>query len=128
MDKKKLELYQHLHSEFCSECERVKKILEDALNMHGDCSDISFASTFNLAGDSVFWEGDEYWQYQGHEHHYGCFPAVYLTMTDDELRKEVEYINEEYRKEEEAKKKKSEEAEKAKRLAQYEALKKEFEG
>ena len=73
-----------------------------------------------------YWEGDEYWQFQGHEEHNGWFPIDYLSKTDEELRAIVDDMNAKY---EEKKKKKKEEKEaklREQRKAEYERLKEEF--
>lgn len=127
MTTKELEKFEELHVKFIEDCERVVKILSNSKErtVH-ECSDITYAETFTLTSYGVDWDGDEYWQFQGHEHHSGDFPAEFLTMTDDELMKIVDKENEEYDKKQEAKQKEKEEREKAARLAEYEKLKKEF--
>lgn len=127
MNKNDLKNFKELYDKFIEDCNRVTHILTNSKErtMH-ECGDIYYAETFTLVGDYVNWEGDEYWQFQGHEHHSGYFPVEFLTMTDDELMKIVDKENNEYNKKQEAKQKEKEEYEKAKRLAEYEKLKKEF--
>jgi len=127
MKKEELAQYAELCEKFEDECNRVCNILKDSKIRHGDCEDISYAERFRLCGyDSVVWEGDEYWSYGGHEEHSGDFPTDFLTMSDDELLKIVEKENEEWEARQEKKRREKEEMERAKRLAEYEKLKKEF--
>lgn len=127
MNTKELKNFKELYDKFIEDCNRVANILTNSKERtEHECGDIAYADTFTLDGNDVDWEGDEYWQFQGHEHHFGDFPAEFLTMTDDELMKIVDKENEEYDKREAAKQKEKEEYEKAKRLAEYEKLKKEF--
>lgn len=127
MKKTDLEKYAKLNEEFLSECDRVANILKDAPEYQTECGNISFANCFTLDDDNdVHWEGDEYWNYGGHEHHDGYFPAEYLTMSDEELKKIVDKKIEEYNKKQEEKKRQKAEAEKAARRAEYEKLRAEF--
>ena len=57
--------------------------------------------TYELDEDEVWCEGDEYWGYGGHEHYSGKFPALLLTLTDDEINK---WIDDKLQKREEEKK------------------------
>lgn len=128
MTKEELAQYVELCDKFENECNRVCDIITNSKTRHGECEDIRYAEKFRLADDSVEWEGDEYWSYGGHEEHSGDFPADFLTMSDDELRKIVEKENEEWEAKQEKKRREKEEREKARRLAEYEKLKKEFGG
>ena len=131
MTEKEIAKYKKLDELFVSECERVARILALAKENKGGNSDPTFASSFHIGdskdGDTVFWEGDEYWRYQGHEHHDGDFPAAYLTMTDDELREIVKKKNDEYNARAVEALKKKEETMREERRKEYERLKKEFE-
>lgn len=129
MTKEELAQYVELCEKFENECNRVCDILKDSKKRHGDCADISYAERFRLCGyDTVDWKGDEYWSYGGHEYHSGYFPADFLAMSDNELLKIVEKENEEWEAEQEKRNKERTAQEKEKRKAQYEELKKEFEG
>ena len=128
MNKEDLYKFQELYDKFLEDCNRVADILCAAPEYQTECGNISFAEKFSLEDDTVFWEGDEYWNYGGHEFHSGTFPAKYLLLSDEDLRNLVNEKVEKYNKEQEEKKKKKAEAEKAARLAQYEKLKKEFDG
>lgn len=122
MNKKDLETYRKLQKEFIHDCNRVAQILTGA----AEYRDMVYAENFILEEESVFWSGDEYWSYGGHEYHSGYFDADYLTMTDKELKAIVDKMNQEYHKKQEQKEKEIEEAERKKRFAEYEKLKKEF--
>ena len=128
MTQKELKQYIDLSEKFEEECNRVCRILSDSKKRHGECSDISYAEKFKIEGDdSVWWEGDEYWSYGGHESHGGYFSADFLTMSDNELAEIVKKENEEWEAAQEKKKNEKAAEEKAKRMAKYEELKKEFE-
>lgn len=127
MTQKELKQYIGLSKKFEKECNRVCDIITNSKMRHGECEDIRYAERFRLADDSVAWEGDEYWNYGGHEEHSRYFPADFLTMSDEELRKIVEKENEEWEARQERRNKEKAAEEKAKRMAQYEELKKEFE-
>lgn len=128
MTREELIQYAILRNKFEEECGRVCLILADSNARHCEHKDIRYAGSFSLIGDSIEWEGDEYWNYGGHEEHSGDFPADFLTMSDDELLKIVEKENEEWKSKLEKNRKEKEELERAKRLAEYEKLKKEFGG
>ena len=121
MTEKELANYRQLNDIFVSECERVANILKDEPG-----SDTAFAEEFRIEGEDVCWEGDEYWNYGGHEHYSDSFPAEYLTMPEDQLKEIVRKKIEEHEAKVQAKK----EAERAKateeRRKKYEELKKEF--
>lgn len=123
MKKTDLEKYSELNEEFIRECDRVVGIVK---HMPEYKNDIEFADKFTIYGNTVDWEGDEYWSRGGHEYHSGCFPAEWLTMSDDELLVIVEEKIDEYNKVVEEKHKKKAEEEKAARRAEYEKLKAEF--
>lgn len=126
MTKEELKAFLELNDKFIEDCNRVCGILGQSKKRHGECENISYAERFNIEDSSVWWEGDEYWSYGGHEKHCGYFDTEFLTMSDEELLEIVKKENEEYDRKEEQKKREKEEREKAKRLAEYERLKKEF--
>lgn len=127
MNKTDLEKFKELYDKFIEDCDRVANILSNSKErtVH-ESGNINYAETFTLDGDDVNWEGDEYWNYGGHEYHSGYFPAEFLTMTDDELMSIVDKENKEYNEKQAAKQKEKEEREKAARLEQYKKLKEEF--
>lgn len=127
MKKEELEKFKELYPLFDKEVRRVADILSNVTEYQEcDGSNPAFADKFVLEGDEVYWEGDEYWQFQGHEAHSGWFPIDYLSMTDEEIWAIVNDMNAKY---EEEKKKKKEEKEarlREQRKAEYERLKEEF--
>ena len=126
MKKENLKNFKETYTEFINDCDPVANILSNVKEYQKpsfNCNP-AFADTFTIVGDDIFWVGEENWRYG--ERHYGNFPLEYLTMTDEELQKIVDKMNEEYDKKQETLKKEKEEREKAKRLADYEKLKKEF--
>ena len=50
--------------------------------------------------DEVFGEGDEYWEYGGHEHHSAEFPLNFLWEDDEKIK---QYVEDELKKREHAK-------------------------
>lgn len=127
MTQEELKQYKELNEKFENECNRVCSILSGSKKRHGECNNISYAERFKIEGEnSVWWEGDEYWNYGGHEEHSGYFPSDFLAMSDDELAKIVKKENEEFDREVERKNQEKAEREKAARLAEYEKLRKEF--
>ena len=129
MTQKELKQYIDLSKKFEEECNRVCCILSESKKRHGEYENISYAEKFKIEDDdSVWWEGDEYWNYGGHEEHSGYFPSDFLTMSDDELCKIVEKENEEWEAIQKKERREKEEMEKARRLTEYEKLKKEFGG
>lgn len=126
MTQKELDKYIKLQDKFQLRCEAICEILRP-LNYS-----YYYLSEFYIDGDKVYGEGDEYWQYGGHEHHCASFPVSYLCMSDDDLKKIVE---DDLKKREEAKeaerlriKKIQEEFQEKRDRQEYERLKKIFEG
>lgn len=126
MTQEELTQYAELCEKFKNECNRVCGIITNSKKRHGEYEDIRYAKKFRLSDGSVVWEGDEYWNYGGHEEHSGDFPSDFLTMSDEELRKIVEKENEEWEAKQERRNKEKAAKEKERRKAQYEELKKEF--
>ena len=94
MTQNELDKYIELHDKFQLKCEAVCKILKP-LNNHYE-----YLSVFDIDGDEVYGNGDEYWGYGGYEHHSASFPLSYICMSDDKIK---EYVSEEIRKRKEAK-------------------------
>ena len=129
MSPKQLQEYRLLQEEFENDCQRVAKILEGLERYKGmEGRDIRYAESFVINGDNIDWSGEETWRYGGYEMHSGSFPVAYLFMTDDELKEIVDLANEEYRMKQEENARLEQEKQKAKRMEEYEKLKKEFEG
>lgn len=122
MTQKELDKYIKLQDKFQLRCEAVCEILKPLNDSY------YYLSEFYIDGDKVYGEGDEYWQYGGHEHRCASFPVSYLCMSDDAIKKTVE---DELKRREEAK-----EAERLRMQKfhekrdreEYERLKKIFEG
>lgn len=127
MTENQIKEFIRLSDIFIEDCDRVASILKDAPEHKRECCNISYANHFKLDGDSVSWEGVEFWSYGGEEYHSGSFPAEYLTMTDEQLmeivKQKIEKHEAEVKAEEEAKRAKAIEE----RRKEYEKLKKEFE-
>lgn len=126
MTQKELDKYIKLQDKFQLRCEAVCEILKPLNDSY------SYISDFEIDGDKVYGEGDEYWSYGGHEHHCATFPVSYLCMSDDVLKKTVE---DELQRREEAKLEELKRRENAAAILQkkrdreeYERLKKIFEG
>lgn len=126
MTQKELDKFIKLQDKFQLRCEAICKILEPLNYSYGYLSD------FYIDGDKVYGEGDEYWQYGGHEHHSTSFPVSYLCMSDDAIKNTVE---DELKRREEAKLEELKRRENAAEILQkkrdreeYERLKKIFEG
>ena len=127
MKKEELEKFKELYPLFDKEVRRVADILSNVTEyQERDGSNPAFADKFVLEGDDVYWEGDEYWRFQGHEEHSGWFPIDYLSMTDKELRAIVDDMNAKYEGEKKKKKEEKEARLREQRKAEYERLKEEF--
>lgn len=128
MTAKELDKYIKLQEKFQLRCEAICEILKPLNSNYGHLSDFEL----DIYDAKVYGEGDEYWQYGGHEHHSGAFPVSYLCMSDDDLKKIVE---DELKRREEAKLEELKRRENAAAILQkkrdreeYERLKKIFEG
>lgn len=128
MTAKELNKYIKLQEKFQLRCEAICKILEPLSYSYGYLSDFEL----DVYDAKVYGEGDEYWQYGGHEHHSCAFPISYLCMSDDDIKKIVE---DELKRREEAKLEELKRRENAEAILQkkrdreeYERLKKIFEG
>lgn len=131
MTQKELDKYIKLQDKFQLRCEAICKILEPLSYSYGYLSDFEL----DVYDAKVYGEGDEYWQYGGHEHHSCAFPVSYLCMSDDDIKKIAEDYLDDLKKKEEARlaeqariqKINAERLEKQER-EEYERLKKKFEG
>lgn len=128
MRKEQIEQYKFLDKIFNEECERVVEILKDyaVYTDKHETSNIRYASEFSFNDTDVDWEGDEYWNYGGHEYHSGSFPISYLSMTENELRTAVEKENEAYLNELRKKAEKKKKAQDAADYEQYKRFKEKF--
>ena len=84
MTKEQVNCLADLYEMFQIRCEKICKILTP-LN-----SSYSYLTNFDFDKDEIYGEGDEYWQYGGHEYHSQSFPTEYLTMSDEEIQSIVE--------------------------------------
>lgn len=128
MTKEEVKKFKELCEQFEEDCSRVASILSQFEVYNKSEENITFASRFLPNGkDEVYWHGDEYWRYGGHEEHEGYFPIKYLSMTDEQVRKAGARKNAEFLK----KKKEKEDAiaaeKKRKEYEQYQKLKEQFE-
>lgn len=96
MTQKELDRYIKLQEKFQLRCEAICEILKPLNSSYGYLSDFEL----DVYDAKVYGEGDEYWQYGGHEHHSASFPLSCICMSDSKIK---EYVNEEIRKKEEAK-------------------------
>lgn len=126
MTQKELDKYIKLQEKFQLRCEAICKIIKPLNDSY------YYLSDFEIDGDKVYGEGDEYWQYGGCESHSGSFPVSYLCMSDDDLKK---IVANELKRREEAKLEELKRRENAAAILQkkrdreeYERLKKIFEG
>ena len=128
MTKEQVEQYQTLDNIFNEECSRVAGILEDyeVYTDRWETSDITYAKEFSIDGVVVDWNGDEYWNYGGHEYHSGNFPVSYLSMSEKELRAAAEKENETYLAEVRKKKKERQKAQDKADYEKYQRLKEKF--
>lgn len=126
MTQKELDKYIKLQDKFQLRCEAICEILKPLNSSYGYLCD------FEIDGDKVYGEGDEYWSYGGHEHHSATFPLSCICMSDSKIK---EYVDEEIRKKMEARLAEQVRMQEinARRLEkqereEYERLKKKFEG
>lgn len=121
MTEKQVNYFLSLNEKFINRCDKVCQLLQP-LDVRFGCLD-----TFEPDGDFVYGEGDEYWEYGGHEHHTQKFPLEYLWLKDDEIttivNKAVE--NKEKQIKEMKEKEQREQLERQRKL--YEELKQKFE-
>lgn len=116
-----LSLNEKFNDRCCEVCQLLRP-LDDSFR---------YLDTFDPDGDFVYGEGDEYWQYGGHEHHSQKFLLKYLWMKDDEIKAIVEKTVED-RERQIKEKKEKEQREQEERLLEsqrklYEELKQKFE-
>lgn len=118
--------YIQFQDMFQTRCEEVCRLLTP-LNDSFKCLD-----TFEIIDDEVFGEGDEYYGYGGHEHHWQNFPLNFLWKSDEEIK---QYAKDELNKRKEAEeaerlrfKKVQEEFQEKRDREEYERLKAKFGG
>lgn len=84
-DVDKLKELQEKFEERCSQVTNILKKLDKYENTGYFCAD-----NFIIDGDVVLCEGDDYWQYGGHEHYCDYFESKFLYLEDSEIEK---YVN-----------------------------------
>lgn len=118
MTKQELNNYEKLQDTFQTRCEAICHILGPLDNAY------NYVYEFEINGDLIECEGEEYWSYGGEEKHYARFPKEYIYMDDKGIQKivDAELKN---REDAEARKKAIDEKLKSeKEKAEYERLKK----
>ena len=120
--------YIQLQDMFQARCEEVCGLLIPLNDSYKCLCDFEIYSD----SDEVFGEGDEYWEYGGHEHHSQKFPLSFLWEDDEKIK---QYVEDELKKREEAKEAErlriqniQEELLEKRDKEEYERLKKKFEG
>ena len=86
MTEKDVKDYILLQDKFQVRCEEVCGLLIPLNDSYKCLSDFEIYSD----PDEVFGEGDEYWEYGGHEHHSQKFPLNFLWKDDEEIKQYVE--------------------------------------
>ena len=88
MTQEQVKQLAELHNIFEERCSEVTNILGKMDKYYK--TGFSYCDTFRIDGEFVCCEGDEYWQYGGHEHYVEYFDTELLSMTNEELEKYVE--------------------------------------
>lgn len=125
MTKDELFDYINLQDKFQNKCEHICSLLSSVNNNY------KYLSDFEIYGEEVHGEGDEYWSYGGHEHYSEKFPLKLFYSSDKEIKK---YVEEELKKKlhaEEVERRRiqkiAQERQEKKDRQEYERLKKKFE-
>lgn len=121
MTEKQVKDFLSLNDKFNNRCDKVCQLLQPLDNGFG------YLDTFEPDGEFVYGEGDEYWEYGGHEHYGKRFPLEYLWMKDEEIK---DIVNKELEDRENKKREKKEKEERLQIERQrklYEELKQKFE-
>lgn len=114
--------YVNLNEAFNKRCSEICEILRPLSLSY------RYADTFEIYNDQVEFTGDEYWEYGGHEEHSGEFPLKFIYTPNKEIEK---YVSDKLEEKEREQKRINDvlDLEKLKReRAEYERLKKKFEG
>jgi hypothetical protein len=114
------EQYNAMTEKFNKRCAEIAQIAKRYNESYG------FIESWQLVGDSVEGEGDEYWNYGGHEHHWASFDANWLTKSDEEISAIVDQWIEKAKAEKAAQKEKEKAFEEARERAEFERLKQKF--
>lgn len=114
--------YVNLNDAFNKRCSEICQILKPLSPSYG------YADTFEIYNDQVEFTGDEYWECGGHEEHSGEFPLKFIYTPNKEIEK---YVSDKLAERERERKRINDvlELQKLKKeKAEYERLKKKFEG
>lgn len=122
MTYEELQDYINLDEDFNRRCSQICEILKRLSVSY------KYADTFEVYNDHVEFTGDEYWEYGGHEEHSGEFPLEFIYMPDEEIEKYVETKLEERECEQRRINAVLELKKLERERAEYEMLKKKFEG
>ena len=120
MTKKQIQHFKELHDMFLDDCTRVANILGKFEKYMQNYSNIHYAEQFSINDeDEVCWSGyDDEW---------GCFPADYLTMNNNELESIIKEENEKFLKKKQKEQEEIEEQKRKKEFQEYQKLKEKFE-
>lgn len=126
MKKEELEQFVKDYAQFVKDCRRVAdKLATYDKDHYGFCEHFYINKGEN--GARVCAEGDEYWNFGGHEHHYCTFDLDLLTYTDSELDAYVKQLIDERFREELREKIKNEQETKKRELETLKRLKEKYE-
>ena len=126
MKKEELEQFVKDYAQFVKGCRRVaNKLATYDKDEYGFCE--HFYINKGEDGAMVCAEGDEYWAFGGHEHHYCTFDLDLLTYTDSELDAYVDNLIRERTREEIREKIKQDEQTKKRELKTLKRLKEKYE-
>lgn len=123
MTKEEIKEYDRLDSIFQNDAMRVKEILR-GYDVYREpwYNDIGYANHFEISGDEVLWEGTD----RDNDQINGSFPAKYLMMDEDAIRKECKEASDKYHKEQRKKEQEQAKRDRERRFQMYLELKKEF--
>ena len=125
MTQEEIKTFDNLYSIFEKDCWRVVNVLKGFhVYTYYWSEDIREAERFEIAGDTVNWEGED----RDHDRISGSFPAKYLSMSDDDIHREAQKTNDEFIAKLQRDKEEREAKEREEKYKQYLALKKQFEG
>lgn len=123
MTKEEIKEYERLDSIFQNDAMRVKEILREYVVYREPWyNDIGYANHFEISGDEVLWEGTD----RDNDSISGSFPAKYLMIDEDAIRKECKDASDKYQKEQKKKEQERAKRDRENRFQLYLELKKEF--
>ena len=98
MTREQFEQWKNLQLDIQMEAEKLLNRYSEIVDSYNDYPGVSHNYvTFlrcNLVDELLEFEGDEYWAYGGHQHHYLEFPISHLFSNDweDDLHKECQQL------------------------------------